>query len=270
MDSQVSEIVNSVIEANNKTKPWQATFTSLTQAQSALSTIRLEFERFDPPDPQPIYAKLESWSAAFDTFLTNYGASLQSDSEKRAISLLHLQNRYFHIDVGVHVQDNNPGHDPDPLMWDEYCDEFNAMLDAVEQIMRLDELDMSNRKPQFHMHTGIVPVLHGLIRKCRDPGIRRRALSIMCAYPLREGFWDASVIAATARRILAKEEGLSSPASCQDIPAAARVRNLALAAINAPSGGEQMYMVGFEFGHGWWWERADSHAAHSMAMRSCL
>lgn len=224
-------------------------FTSLADAQQELSMIRLQFERCDM---KGLMDKISSWSTAFEEFKSRNTGNLNSRASKRAIALLELQSRYCAVDIAINCAGDQVNH----LLWDRYISAFSEMLDYAEKAMDLhDPQETDIHSPQFHMHSGTVPALYGIIAKCRDPMIRRRAIALMTSRSLQEGVWNNNLVLGVARKIMIAEEGamgLLGPASCKDIPAESRVRSIAVAA----GAGDNQYMVGYQLGRGWWWEDA--------------
>lgn len=63
--------------------------------------------------------------------------------------------------------------------------------------------------------------------RCRDPIIRRRAISTLRTCGRTEGVWDALSASRVAQRVLDIEEaGLQNVRSCEDIPGWARLSNV--------------------------------------------
>lgn len=63
--------------------------------------------------------------------------------------------------------------------------------------------------------------------RCRDPIIRRRAISILRKCGRTEGIWDAFSTSKVAQRVLDIEEaGLQNVRCCEDVPGWARISNI--------------------------------------------
>lgn len=225
-------------------------FATLVDAQQELSNIRLQFERCDMTG---LMDKISAWSIAFEEFKLLHAASLTSRADKRAIALLETQSRFCAVDIAINCAGDQVNH----LLWDRYISAFSEMLDYAETAMDLhDPETKGDLSPQFHMHSGIVPLLYGIITKCRDPAVRRRAITLMSSRSLQEGVWNNHLVLGVARRIMSVEEdsaGLIGPTSCRDIPAESRVRSIAVVA----GASDNQYMVGYQGSRGWWWEQAD-------------
>ncbi|KHO10787.1 nwd1 [Metarhizium robertsii ARSEF 23] len=244
LDPDITAIVTSILQPSEQSRSFD--FASLADAQEGLSDIRLQFERCDM---RGLVGKVSAWSTAFEEFKSLNSAALTSRANKRAVALLELQSRYCAVDIAISCA----GDQADQLLWDRYIGAFTDMLGYAEKAMDLH--DQASCSPQFHMHSGTVPVLYGIIAKCRDPTIRRRAIGLMTSRPLQEGVWNNNLVLGVARRIMATEEGSLGPwpASCKDIPAESRVRSIAVAA----GAGDNQYMVGYQLGRGWRWEESD-------------
>ncbi|KAH0272092.1 hypothetical protein KCU91_g6926, partial [Aureobasidium melanogenum] len=70
---------------------------------------------------------------------------------------------------------------------------------------KLASLSVSN-KPRFSLNMALIPPLYLVSIKCRDPIIRREAISMLEEMNGREGLWDARLHAKAARRWVEVEE----------------------------------------------------------------
>ena len=66
--------------------------------------------------------------------------------------------------------------------------------------------DTSSSGANFTFEISLVPTLHHVTVRCRCPETRREALRLLELNPPREGYWDAEVHAAVARRVIELEE----------------------------------------------------------------
>jgi hypothetical protein len=70
----------------------------------------------------------------------------------------------------------------------------------------------------------LVPPLYLTATRCRDPFIRRRALSILWATSRQEGIWNSDMLAKIAERLISiEEDGLGQVTSSDDVPATSRL-----------------------------------------------
>jgi hypothetical protein len=67
-------------------------------------------------------------------------------------------------------------------------------------------LTLSGTRPSFTFEMGVIPPLYFVATKCRDPTIRRRALSLLKKALERESSWRASHAARALEQIIALEE----------------------------------------------------------------
>ncbi|TQV92340.1 hypothetical protein V2A60_007029 [Cordyceps javanica] len=271
IDPNLATVVAEILDFEQFAWKERPTFHSLNQAHHALCTLRLELETYNQSGVGMVPAKLRWWQSAFEEFKKEYANQLTSLEDKRGVALLELLRLY--VGVETTVFDGPPGVDEDPLRWDAHTDTFNEMIQYAEAATGADRDDARNGTrigPQFHMHIGVVPVLYGIIHKCRDPSIRRRAITLMSRSRRLEGVWDSEATLAVALRAMSVEEQGRALASSADIPAAARVRRIAVLPINEGEyshANPKSYMVGYEIDQKWAWEQANNDQGSSPSER---
>lgn len=74
-------------------------------------------------------------------------------------------------------------------------------------------------KPSFTADLGIVPPLFMVATKCREPTLRRQAISLLRSSARREGMWDSELVARIGQWIMELEES-TSPSGHLGQPAA--------------------------------------------------
>ncbi|KAJ6787133.1 hypothetical protein PWT90_10593 [Aphanocladium album] len=276
IDPNLATMVREILDFEQSTWNEQPMFDSLNSAQHALSTVRLELETYNQGGVGPVPVKLGRWLSAFEEFKTAHADQLASPEAKRTIALLELQQRYVGVETAVH--DGHPGEKEDTMRWDAHTDTFREMLHYAEAAMDFDSQTDSaaiaasttalasatatnmRKSPQFHMHTGVVPVLYGIIHKCRDPAIRRHAVSLLARSQRLEGIWDSQAVLAVALRAMSIEEKGRVPASAAEIPADDRVRRIVVLPVHEgeySQANPETYMIGYEVDHAWAWEQAN-------------
>lgn len=127
----------------------------------------------------------------------------------------------------------------DPMKLDAYMPEFARMVHLSKLLMRRKSSDDGFRTygsstgaldaPQFKIDMETVPMLYHVASKCRDPALRREAISLLRSGASREGLWDAWAAARLAAEIVRiEEEGLGDVQGgiASDIPAGQRVCGL--------------------------------------------
>jgi hypothetical protein len=80
-------------------------------------------------------------------------------------------------------------------------DEAKSTIEADHSSMVLCDLD-----PSFCFSPGIVSPLYVTISRCRDGGLRRKALALMQRCKRREGLWDSDLAARLGQRVIEIEE----------------------------------------------------------------
>ncbi|KAJ5908232.1 hypothetical protein N7495_000914 [Penicillium taxi] len=172
---------------------------------------------------------LERWSAALDEFLQR-GVPL-TDRERRGAMVLKLRK----IDAFVALDILQPGDAvvDDHIQWDRYCDYFEHIVTLGELINKSypsSAFSSTNLPPlsssltSFSLDLGIIGAMFSVAARCRDPLIRRRAVSVLRAAGVQEGVWNSYVVADFAEKwIEIEEEGLDVVECSADIPASARL-----------------------------------------------
>jgi hypothetical protein len=113
---------------------------------------------------------------------------------------------------------------PDQCTYDTYNDHFEQIISLAGSLLTAsDGPDPASSKPAFSLDFGIIPPLFYTAVSCRDPSIRRRAVSLLSS-PRHEGAWsavDAARVGSIA--IEAEEEGLGEIRSSRDVPESSRL-----------------------------------------------
>lgn len=155
-------------------------------------------------------AELARWSAAFQTL----HATLELDSLGRtAAMLLDLQARMARIVLLVSIPNNAS------LSIDVFTPTFRKI---IEQATHVSRHPLFSEQDLFSFDVGIVQMGWLVAKWCREPKVRRDAIQLLRGSRLREGMWDALIMAATAEWIMGvEEEGMDEN---EVIPESERVR----------------------------------------------
>ncbi|ATY67178.1 Fungal transcriptional regulatory [Cordyceps militaris] len=252
LDPGINAIAANIIESGHGPGPRGYRFHTTTEAQSVLNSIRLHFDRYDEGAIETARANLAAWTLAFDALRRSLPDHLVSPAERRALALLALRRLYFAAELSVNVV-RGP---VDPMLWDAHCSTFVEILALAEIAMARDDDndDDDGCQPRFHMNSGPVPVVYGLVQKCRDGELRARAIRLLASQSRQEGIWSSRMVLGTVMRVVAMEQqGLVHPVTCADIPREKRVITIKVV---EKSPGD--YTVGFELYTGWHWEEASA------------
>lgn len=178
----------------------------------------------------PLLTYFSEWNAAFDRsgFISSEPGVLILEANRRMLQIL---------------QNFSPG--CDETIWDSFTDEFDQLLDCVEQLMPsvthrgAPESGTSSRqssdappnsklppRPTFTFTLGVVAPLYCASVRCRDPMVRRRALHMLSACNRKEAIWDSAIATRMAERIILIEEAGATTTQvthASQIPSHARI-----------------------------------------------
>lgn len=163
----------------------------------------------------------EKWFAAFQAFLQNKGKLLDSRGLRaaRALEINHSLWTMF-LEIGNFDAIVNE------TAWDKFTGYFTKIIELASLIVKPCSRDEITRlhEPEFSLDTTIVSPLYVVAHRCRDPVIRRKAVTILYASPRQEGVWDSFLTARAVERLInIEEEGLGPVACAQDVPDWARI-----------------------------------------------
>ncbi|CAK7231649.1 hypothetical protein SCUCBS95973_007989 [Sporothrix curviconia] len=135
------------------------------------------------------------WTSAFDRLVEERGPHLS----KRGTALLELHKRY----LAAHLKVPNPSNGD--VRWNDHVDEFSTLVSWAEKALQPDIDGQGSLPAQFHMDLGVIPVMFSTVLRCRNPGVRRRAMAVLRNHRLQEGIWDSSLTLRAAERIVMLE-----------------------------------------------------------------
>ncbi|CZR60948.1 uncharacterized protein PAC_10844 [Phialocephala subalpina] len=98
------------------------------------------------------------------------------------------------------------------MLYDAYLADFQYITRTCTLLVGSEDTLQLPRNRRFSFEAGIIPPLHVVATKCRDPIVRREAIDILFSSPRQEGMWDGVLSARIARWIAScEEEGLPPP-----------------------------------------------------------
>ncbi|KAF5584092.1 Zn(2)-C6 fungal-type DNA-binding domain-containing protein [Fusarium pseudocircinatum] len=193
------------------------TFSSLLEAREALNAI-LALRLTETVTNSVLVAEFSHWSQAFDKFVTSRDGLPFSPNEQRSLALIDLHRRYFNI---VLPWESTSSHQ-DFLSLDNHTGDFEELVNCASRVLETDTVPQA--APLFHLEIGVVPVLFVIVAWCRDPGIRRKAISLLMSRQAQEGVWSSHLTGRVARRIMEAEEEMLEVRSSRDVPGPRRDR----------------------------------------------
>jgi hypothetical protein len=158
----------------------------------------------------------DQWSMAFNAYIKINGSSL-AETELKGVAMLRIQQEIGFLSLQV-----GRTYFADQTLWDQFMPLFNRIVTLASEI--LDFGSKSRRYPTFSLDIGIVSPLYEVASRCRDPLIRRKAISLMKSRCMQEGVWNSILTAKVTERLVEiEEEGLGVVKSCHDVPDWARL-----------------------------------------------
>ena len=156
------------------------------------------------------------WAAAFQAYLDANVANLDSKGLQGAMVLkLSAHVAGMHLDVGafelLHCQS----------CWDSLQPVYEELVDTAAVIIDSHKTAKTPSivKPIFQIDHSLVGPLFAVVHRCRDPHLRRRAISLLYKVPRQEGIWNSILTARVAERLMNIEEaGLGEVKCAADIP----------------------------------------------------
>ncbi|PVH73911.1 hypothetical protein DL98DRAFT_519626 [Cadophora sp. DSE1049] len=103
---------------------------------------------------------------------------------------------------------------------DVYLPECTTLVGLLEDVLEQDP-NLRPGQATFVFGNHCVLALFVVALRCRDPTVRRRAISLLVKHPRREGLWDSLMAARVASWVMVEEE---KGMVCGFVPEAARLR----------------------------------------------
>lgn len=171
---------------------------------------------------------LQRWSTAFRNSPT-LTYSLTNDTGSVEVLLLAMASEMAFMVLANLFSDSE-------MDYDQYHGNFERLTKLAERIVGSPRGDKPGERPEtplpkFSLDVGIIPCLFYVALKCRDAGIRRRAMAALRLAPEREGMWHRDSMVAAALWKMGVEDSrrqnvdsLPGPAGGQ-LPALARIHH---------------------------------------------
>jgi hypothetical protein len=161
--------------------------------------------------PASIARQLTSWQKQLSSFETTFQPILDnavqpdgtvSNSAALAIS---LYQKCVSIMLASAPRDSE-------MVFDAFLPDFQYIVRTCALLISSQEDTYLPRNPRFSFDIGVVPPLHVVSTKCRDPITRREAVDLLWSNPRQEGMWDSVLSARMGLWIInSEEDGLLPP-----------------------------------------------------------
>ncbi|KAI9815768.1 MAG: hypothetical protein M1827_002164 [Pycnora praestabilis] len=165
--------------------------------------------------------QLKRWYSAFEKFLRSASGGMNS-KELQAVILLKAHHKTMLIMLSTSLC-------AEEKAYDAYENEFRDIVcHGTSLVMNNRVSYCAGRKLMFSVEMGVIKPLSFTAARCRDPLIRRQALSLLYSHEYREGAWDGMIAAKTLGKIIPLEEQGLVVTKAADVPEFARVHQIVL------------------------------------------
>lgn len=155
-----------------------------------------------------------AFSEVLESYVTKQGGNCLDPLAKRSLAMLKLYEAYcrarllhiFRAFQLVSSRNDYTEHSTYKRPRQLIADMFSAVVDLALEVLLLDDLYTPELRPRFCLDIGVSWVLFSVASQCRDPAVRRRALSLIPCTLRQEGFWNSELGSKIAHRILDLEE----------------------------------------------------------------
>jgi hypothetical protein len=162
-----------------------------------------------------IIAQLFRWEKAFDPLWRRLKAKKGHSFLTAAMLRMHVKSAYIAL-FQICMEDE--------VRWDDFQPLFTEIVELAEYT--LNELDVAKSStPKFQFDSHVVIPLSMVGHKCRDPKLRRRAISLQLRHSRREGVWDSFAAGKCAAFAMEIEEKYLENGK---VPGWARIHGVAL------------------------------------------
>ncbi|CRG84976.1 hypothetical protein PISL3812_02136 [Talaromyces islandicus] len=177
---------------------------------------------------------LTRWLSAFRSFLVAPQWPTSETTTTLALNLLEIQHFYMFFTAQTYF-------DTTESECDRFTPMFKHVIEMAESVLQMDRNNGEQDKVTFTLEPGILPSLFLITLKCRDSGLRRRALGLLDESYCQEGMWEGALLAKFMKQVIDMEEHLSAPTDmgklqAEDVPEEARFSDVALVGIDTMPG----------------------------------
>ena len=180
-------------------------------------------------DYQNFAATIEQWSIAFQAFLRKASNHLDT-RELQAAYILEIHYIFLRMYTRSWIEPLNVKSRKgwldccnNQMAWDHFLPLFDRIISLASLIVD-SSCTYHGSNSRFCLDSNVVAPLYAVAHRCRDPLIRRKAVSLLRKSHRQEGIWDSMMAMKAAEIVIAiEEEGFGNVTSCADIPDWARI-----------------------------------------------
>ncbi|KAK0127395.1 hypothetical protein ONS96_006940 [Cadophora gregata f. sp. sojae] len=163
--------------------------------------------------------QLGRWLTTMNAFLKEPKISL-TPQDLRCIVLLKMQQITINIMLASTIFN-------DQTEYDDLKTDFERVTVLAASLLKAPASSKAVQSPYCSFDMTVIPSLYNAACRCRDPVVRRKAITLLSSSARREGIWNSDVSAAIAQRIMdIEEDGLGPISSAQSVPMEARIHIL--------------------------------------------
>jgi hypothetical protein len=205
LDEQESECFANILEARasllrviSGAQQFTVTFGSCDKSQDVTQRHSEHFLK------QRLLLRIQRWEVALGELLARPNMAHISDRERRAIALLRVQQNIVWIAI-------SNAKNTDEVSFDAFLSNFEAVVELAESaaIDTESPTSWSKRWANVNFQMQNITPLYMTATKCRNPKIRRKALTLLKSLFTRDRLWNMELIYRMAERVIElEEEGL--------------------------------------------------------------
>lgn len=162
---------------------------------------------------------MQRWLQNFDTLLQDSGLQMGTRN-LRAAMLLKIHHTTATLLLRTSLSSEQ-------CVFDAHLDHFRNIVSLSASL--LEAPGSLEIRPSFSMDLGIIVPLYLTVVSCRDPAIRRQALSLLSrlSLPRQEGTWNANDASRVGQWVInVEEDGLGEVESAEDVPESSRIQRI--------------------------------------------
>lgn len=141
---------------------------------------------------------LDRWNKAFSPIL--------KQASQHVASRIHL--KALELDIGVIAAELivSSTIEREEPMFDKATLQFQYIVSTSRRLLEKEHELRTSTDPKTQFSVGLITILYYSATRCRDPTVRRDAISVLREWPSRYGLWDSVQAAKVAEWVLASEE----------------------------------------------------------------